>query len=104
MLRSDMTSYYRFAVNYFGLFMWVSAYNLLHKLQQFYLRDEEVKRSFELLIKRLIKGGAKVSYQVGGGMFMRPSVLSRNYMEVLLNLAACNYKCTVSDISTGKSC
>ncbi len=38
------------------------AYNLLHMLRQFYLIGEEVKRSMEWLIKRLIKLGAKVAY------------------------------------------
>jgi hypothetical protein len=42
--------------------MGVLAYNLLHMLRQFYLMGEEVKRSIEWLIKRLIKVGAKVAY------------------------------------------
>ncbi|MGB6066651.1 MAG: hypothetical protein WBG50_17740 [Desulfomonilaceae bacterium] len=42
--------------------MGVLAYNLLHMLRQFYLVDEEVKRSMEWLIKCLIKVGAKVAY------------------------------------------
>ena len=42
--------------------MGVLAYNLLHMLRQFYLMGEEVKRSMEWLIKRLIKVGAKVAY------------------------------------------
>jgi hypothetical protein len=42
--------------------MGVLAYNLLHMLRQFYLVGEEVKRSMEWLIKRLIKVGAKVAY------------------------------------------
>lgn len=40
----------------------VLAYNLLHMLRQFYLLGEEVKRSMEWLIKRLIKVGATVVY------------------------------------------
>ncbi len=40
----------------------VLAYNLLHMLRQFYLLGEEVKRSMEWLIKRLIKVGATVAY------------------------------------------
>ena len=42
--------------------MGVLAYNLRHMLRQFYLMGEEVKRSMEWLIKRLIKVGAKVAY------------------------------------------
>jgi hypothetical protein len=42
--------------------MGVLAYNLLHMLRQFYLVGEEVKRSMEFLIKRLIKVAAKVAY------------------------------------------
>ncbi|MGO9177318.1 MAG: transposase [Desulfobaccales bacterium] len=38
------------------------AYNLLHMIRQFYVWGEEVKRSMEWLIKRLIKVGARVSY------------------------------------------
>jgi hypothetical protein len=36
--------------------------NLLHMVRQFYVWGEEVKRSMEWLIKRLIKVGARVSY------------------------------------------
>jgi len=42
--------------NQAGLLMGVLAYNLLHMLRLFYLVGEEVKRSMECLIKRLIKG------------------------------------------------
>ena len=42
--------------------MGVLAYNLLHMLRQFYLMGEEVKRSMEWLIKRLVKVGARISY------------------------------------------
>jgi hypothetical protein len=61
-LRWDKTSCRRFAANQARLLMGVLAYNLLHMLRQFYLVGEEVKRSMEWLIKRLIKVGAKVSY------------------------------------------
>jgi hypothetical protein len=52
----------RFAANQARLLMGVLAYNLLHMLRQFYLVGEEVKRSMEWLITRLIKVGAKVAY------------------------------------------
>ena len=61
-LRWDKTSCHRFAANRARLLMGVLSYNLLHMLRQFYLVGEEVKRSMEWLIKRLIKVGAKVAY------------------------------------------
>jgi hypothetical protein len=61
-LRWDKTSCHRFAANQARLLMGALAYNLLHMLRQFYLIGEEVKRSMEWLIKRLIKVGAKVAY------------------------------------------
>ena len=61
-LRWDKTSCQRFAANQARLLMGVLAYNLLHMLREFYLKGEEVKRSMEWLIKRLIKIGAKVAY------------------------------------------
>ena len=61
-LRWDKTSCRRFAANGARLLMGVLAYNLLHMLRQFYLMGEEVKRSMEWLIKRLIKMGARVAY------------------------------------------
>lgn len=61
-LRRDKTSCHRFAANQARLLMGVLAYKLLHMLRQFYLMGEEVKRSMEWLIKRLIKVGAKVAY------------------------------------------
>jgi hypothetical protein len=42
--------------------MGVLAYKLLHMIRQFSVWGEEVKRSMEWLIKRLIKVGARVSY------------------------------------------
>ncbi len=61
-LRWDETSCPRFAANEARLLMGVLAYNLLHMLWQFYLLGEELKRSVEWLITRLIKIGAKVAY------------------------------------------
>jgi hypothetical protein len=43
--------------------MVVLTYNLLHMIRQFYVWGEEVKRSMDWLIKRLIKVGARVSNQ-----------------------------------------
>lgn len=61
-LRWDKTSCCRFAANQARLLMGFLAYNLPHMLRQFYLVGEEVKRSMEWLIKRLIKVGGKVAY------------------------------------------
>jgi hypothetical protein len=43
-------------------FLGVLAYNLLHMIRVFYLYGEEVRRSMEWLIRRLIKVGAKIAY------------------------------------------
>ena len=42
--------------------MGVIAYNLLHLFRSFYLKGEEVRRSMEWIIKRLIKVGGEVVY------------------------------------------
>ena len=52
----------RFEVNQARLKMGVLAYNLLHMIRQFYVWGEEVRRSIDWLIKRLIKVGARISY------------------------------------------
>ncbi|MGD0827280.1 MAG: transposase [Desulfobaccales bacterium] len=62
-LRWDKTSCQRFEANQTRLKMGVLAYNLLHMIRQFYVWGEEVKRSMDWLIKRLIKVGARFSYQ-----------------------------------------
>lgn len=61
-LRWDKTSCQRFEANQARLKMGVLAYNILHMIRQFYIWGEEVKRSMDWLIKRLIKAGARVSY------------------------------------------
>ena len=61
-LRWDKTSCQRFEANQARLQMGVLAYNLLHMIRQFYVWGEEVKRSMDWLIKRLIKVGARISY------------------------------------------
>jgi len=61
-LRWDKTSCHSFDANHARLKMGVLAYNLLHLIREFYLCGEEVRRSMEWLIRRLIKVGAKVAY------------------------------------------
>jgi len=84
-LRWDKTSCHRFAANQARLLMGALAYNLLHMLRQFYLIGEEVKRSMEWLIKRLIKVGAKVAYHGRRWQVHVPSAfpLARYYQAVL---------------------
>jgi hypothetical protein len=60
-LRGNKTSCRRFAVNQARSLMAVLAYNLPSILRQFYLMDEEVKRSIDWLIRRLTKIGSRVS-------------------------------------------
>ena len=52
----------RFEANQARLKMGVLAYNLLHMIRQFYVWGEEVKRSMEWMIERLIRVGARISY------------------------------------------
>jgi hypothetical protein len=61
-LRWDKTSCQRFEANQASLKMRVLACNLLHMVRQFYVQGEEVRRSIDWLIKRLIKAGARISY------------------------------------------
>jgi hypothetical protein len=58
----DKTSCQRFEANQARLKMGVLACNLLHMIRQFYVWGEEVWRSMDWLIKRLIKVGARASY------------------------------------------
>jgi len=61
-LRWDKTSCHRFAANQARLKMGVLAYKPLHLMRKFYSKGEEVKRSMEWLIRRVIKAAARVAY------------------------------------------
>ena len=61
-LRWDKTSCHKFDANQARLKMSLLAYNLLYLLREFYLKGEEVKRSVEWLIRRVVKVAARVSY------------------------------------------
>ncbi|MBW1707614.1 MAG: IS1380 family transposase [Deltaproteobacteria bacterium] len=61
-LRWDKTSCHKFDANQARLKMGLLAYNLLHLLREFYMEGEEVKRSVEWLIRRVVKVAARVSY------------------------------------------
>jgi hypothetical protein len=62
-LRWDKTSCQRVEANQARLKMGILAYHLLHMIRQFYVWGEEVRRSMDWLSKRLIKVGARISYQ-----------------------------------------
>jgi carboxypeptidase Taq len=60
-------------------------YNLLHMIREFYVWGEEVRRSMEWLIKRLIKVGARGSYHARRWYVHVASAfsLARHYRSVL---------------------
>ena len=61
-LRWDKTSCHRFAANEARLKMGFLAYNLLHLIRRFYVRDNKVRRSIEWIIMRLVTVGARIVY------------------------------------------
>jgi hypothetical protein len=61
-LRWDKTSCHRFEANQARLKMGAVAYNLLHMVREFHLKSEEVKRSIEWIIRRIIKAASRISY------------------------------------------
>lgn len=61
-LRWDKTSCHRFAANEARLKMDFLAYNLLHLSRRFYLWGEDMRRSIELIIPRLVKADARIVY------------------------------------------
>jgi hypothetical protein len=61
-LRWDKTSCHKFDANQARLKMGLLAYNLLHLLREFYIKGEEVKRTLEWLICRLVKVASRISY------------------------------------------
>jgi len=84
-LRWDKTSCHKFEANQARLKMGPLAYNPLHLLREFYMKDEEVKRSIEWLIRRLVKIASRISYH---GRYWRVHVASafplrRHYRVVL---------------------
>ena len=61
-LRWGKTSCHKFEANQARLKMGLLAYNLLQILREFYMKDEEVKRSIEWLIRRMVKVASRISY------------------------------------------
>ncbi len=59
---ADKTSCHRFEANQARLKMGALAYNLLHMIREFHLQGEDVKRSMEWLIRRIIKAASRISY------------------------------------------
>ena len=60
-LRWDKTSCHRFESNQARLKMGALAYNLLNMIREFHLQGEDVKRSIEWIIRRIIKAASRVS-------------------------------------------
>ena len=65
--------------------MEVLSYNLLYMIREFYVWGEEVKRSMEWMIKRLIKVGARISYHARRWYVRVPSAfpLAKHYRSAL---------------------
>ncbi len=61
-LRWDKTSCHKFDANQARFKMGLLAYNLLHLVRELYMECEEVKRSIEWIICRMVKVGSRVSY------------------------------------------
>jgi hypothetical protein len=61
-LRRDWASYHRFEANRVRLKMGILAYSLLQILLEFYMKSEEVKRSIEWIIRRMVKVASRISY------------------------------------------
>ena len=60
-LRWDKTNCHRFEANQARLKMGALAYNLLHMIREFHLQGEDVKRSIEWIICRIIKAASRIS-------------------------------------------
>jgi hypothetical protein len=61
-LRWDKTSCHRLEANQARLKMGALAYNLLHMVREFHLKGENVKRSIEWIVRRIIKAASRISY------------------------------------------
>jgi hypothetical protein len=61
-LRWDKTSCHKFDANQARFKMGLLAYNLLHLVREFYMVGEEVKRTIEWIIRRMVKVASRVSY------------------------------------------
>lgn len=61
-LRWYKTSCHRFEADQARLKMGALAYNLLQMIREFHLQGEDVKRSMEWLIRRIIKAVSRISY------------------------------------------
>ena len=61
-LRWDKTGCHRFEANQSRLKMGALAYNLLHMIREFHLQGEDIKRSMEWLIRRIIKAASRIYY------------------------------------------
>ncbi|GBD99575.1 transposase DDE domain protein [bacterium BMS3Abin07] len=82
-LRWDKTSCHQFEANQAHLKMGVLVYNLLHLMRERYMRGEDVKRSVQWLIRRLIKVASRVTCH-GRRWWVRVAFpLAHHYQAVL---------------------
>jgi hypothetical protein len=72
-LRWDKTSCHKFNANQARLKMGLLAYKLLQLQRQFYVKGEEVQRSVDLMVRRLIKVASRITYH---GRYWRAYVAS----------------------------
>lgn len=79
-LRWDKTSCHRFEANQARLKMGAMAYNLLHMIRELHLKGEDVKRSIEWIIRRIIKAARGRRWWVHVASSFP---LARPYQEVL---------------------
>jgi hypothetical protein len=78
----------KFDANQARLKMGLLAYNLLHLLREFYMEGEEVKRSVEWLIRRIVKVASRVSYHSRyWWMHVASAFPLRHHYQAMLSLA-----------------
>ena len=56
----DKTSCHRFEANQAWLKMGALAYNLVHMVRGFHLKGEDLKRSIEWIVRRIIKAASRI--------------------------------------------
>lgn len=84
-LRRDKIICHRFQANQARLKMGALAYNPPRMLREFHLHGEDVKRSMEWLIRRVIKAASRISY-CGRRWWVHvatPFTLARHYRAAL---------------------
>lgn len=84
-MRGDKTNCHHFAANYARLKMGAVAYNLLHMIRAFHLMGEDVRRSIESLIRRIVKAASRIYHHARRwwAHVAFPFTLAHIYREVL---------------------